>query len=71
MASKPGSKPSSLRSFPSRGNISLLQNCVIVKVILKTIWGETEGLMLLSWSVLFVGGRVVTQGKWEVSEVRR
>ena len=78
MASKSGSKPSS-PLFPRRGNISLLQNYVIAKVMLKTMWGETEGLMLLSWSVLLVSGRVVRQerwegsemGRWEVSEVRR
>ena len=65
MASKSGSKPSSPRSFPRTSNIRLLQNYIIVKVKLKTMWGETE-----SWSVLFVGGgwrgreggRVVT---WE------
>ena len=46
--------------------------------MLKTMWGETEGLILLSWSVLFVGGRVVRgRGRavrwerWEVSEVGR
>ena len=44
---------------------------VIVKVMLKTMWGEREGLMLLYWSVLFVGGKVVRQGRWEGSEVRR
>ena len=68
MTSKSGSKPRSPRLLPSRGNISLLQNYVIVKVMLKTMWGETEGLILLSWSVLFVGGRVVRQGRWEGSE---
>ena len=71
MASKSGSKPRSLRSFPRRGNISSLQNYVIVKVMLKTMWRETEGLILLSWSVLFVGGRVVRQGRWEDSEVTK
>ena len=71
MASKSDSKPSSLRSFPRRGNISLLQNYVIVKVMLKTMWGETESQILLSWNVLFVGGRVVRQGRWERSEVAR
>ena len=71
MASKSGSKPSSPRLSPKRGNISSLQNYVIVKVILKTLWGETEGLMLLYWSVLFVSGRVVRQGRWEGSEVGR
>ena len=25
----------------------------------KKMWGETEGLMLLFWKALFVGGRVV------------
>ena len=69
MASKSGSKPSSPRSFPRRGNISLLQNYVIMKVMLKKICRETESLMLLSWSVFFVRGRVVRQGKWEGSEV--
>ena len=59
MARKPGSKPSSTRLFPRKGNISSLQNYVIVKVMLKTMWGEMEGLILLSWSVLFVGGRVL------------
>ena len=54
MASKSGSKPSSPRSFPRRGNISSLQNYVIVKVMLKTMWGETGGLMLLSWREYFV-----------------
>ena len=39
--------------------------------MLKTMWEETEGLMLLSWSVLFVGRRVVRQGRWEGSEVGR
>ena len=68
MARKSGSKPSSLRSFPRRGNISSLQNYVIVKVMLKTMWGETEDIMLLSWSFLFVGGGV-RQGRWEGSEV--
>ena len=71
MASKSDSEPRSPRSFPRRGNISSLQNYVIVKVMLKTMWGETEDLLLLSWSVLFVGGRVVRQGKWEGSEVAR
>ena len=69
MASKSGSKPSSLRLFPRKSNISSLQNYVIVKVMLKTMWGETEGLMLLSWSVLFVSGRVASQGRWEGSEM--
>ena len=32
---------------------------------------ETEGLMLLSWSVSFVSGIVVRQGRWEGSEVGR
>ena len=39
--------------------------------MLKTMWGETEGLMLLYWSVLFVVGRVVRQGRGEGSEVGR
>ena len=39
--------------------------------MLKTMWGETEGLMSLYWSVLFVVGRVVRQGRWEGSEVGR
>ena len=56
MASKSGCKPRSLRSFPRRDNISLLENYVIVNVMLKTMWGETEGIMLLSWSFLFVVG---------------
>ena len=68
-ASKSGSKPSSLISFPRRSNLSSIQNYVIVKVMLKTMWGETEGLKLSSWSVLFVDGRVVSQGRWEGSEV--
>ena len=50
-----------------------------MKVMLKTMWGEKVGLMLLSWSILFVGGRVVRQGRpddsgvkrWEVIEVGR
>ena len=71
MPSKSGSKPRSPRSFPRIGNISLLQNYVIVKVMLKTMWGKTEGLMLLSSSVLFISGRVVRQGRWEDSEVGR
>ena len=71
MASKSGSKPSSPRSFPRMGNTSLLQNYVMMKVMLKTMWGEKKSLMLLSWSVLSVGGRVVRQGKWEGSEVAR
>ena len=71
MASRSGCKPSSPRSLPRRCNVSLLQNYVIVKVMLKAIWGQTEGLMLLSWSVLFLGGRVVRQGRWEGSEVAR
>ena len=33
-----------------------------MNLLLKTIWGETEGLMLLFWSALFVGGREV---RWE------
>ena len=69
MASKSGCKPRSLRLFPRRDNISLLENYVIVNVMLKTTWGETEGIMLLSWSFLFVGGGVVRQGRWEGSEV--
>ena len=71
MTSKSGSKRRSPRSIPSRGIISSLQSYVIVKVMLKTMWGEAEVLMLLSWSVLFVGGRVVRQGRWEGSEVGR
>ena len=59
MTSKSGLKPSSPRSFSRMGNKSLLQNYVIVKAMLKTMQGEAEGLMLLSWSVLFVGGRVL------------
>ena len=35
------------------------------------MWGETEGLILLYWSVLFVGGRLVRQEIWEGSEVGR
>ena len=58
MTSKSGSKPRSPRWFPRRGNISLLQNYVVVKVMLKIMREETEGLILLSWSVLFVDGRV-------------
>ena len=58
MASKSGCKPRSLRLFPRRDNISLLENYVIVNVMLKTMWGETEGIML-----------VVRQGRWEGSEV--
>ena len=69
MANKSDSKPSSPRSFLRRGNINSLQNYVIVKFMLKTMWGETEGQILLCWSVLFVGGRVVRQGRWEGSEV--
>ena len=68
MASKLGSKPSSWRLFPRRGNISSLQNYFIVKVLLKTMWRETEGLVLLSWRVLFVSGRVV---RWEGGRVVR
>ena len=30
--------------------------------LFKTLWGETEGLMLLFLSALFVGGREV---RWE------
>ena len=71
MASKSGSEPSSLRLFFRRGNISLLQNYVIMKVMLKTMWGETDGLVLLSWSVLFAGKRVVRKGRWQGSEVGR
>ena len=33
-----------------------------MNLLLKTKWGETEGLMLLFGSALFVGGRVV---RWE------
>ena len=71
MASKSGYKPSSPRSFPRRVNISSLQNYVVVKVTLKTMRGETEDLMLLSWSVLFVSGRVVRKGRGEGSDVGR
>ena len=39
--------------------------------MLKAMWGETEDLMLLFWSVLFVGGRVVRQGRWNGNEVGR
>ena len=46
------------------GNISLLQNFVIMKVMLKTVWGEKEGLM---WEVVEVG----KWGRWEGSEVAR
>ena len=35
------------------------------------MWGETEGLMLLFWSALFVGGREVRWERWEGSEVAR
>ena len=48
MASKSGSKPSSPKSFPRRGNIGLLQNYVIVKVVLKTMWGETRSNDVIS-----------------------
>ena len=69
MASKSGSKPSSPRLFLRRGSIGLFQNYVIMNVMLKRMWGEKEGLVLLSWSVLFVSGRVARQGRWEGSEV--
>ena len=40
-----------------------------MKVMLKTMWGKTDGLVLLSWSVLFAGERVVRKGRWQGSEV--
>ena len=49
--------------------------------MLKTMWGETEELMFLFWSALFVNGRVmmweggdgwsVEVTRWEGSEVAR
>ena len=33
--------------------------------------GGTEGLMLLFWSGLFVGGRLMRWKRWEGSEVAR
>ena len=33
-----------------------------MNILLKTMWGDIEGLMLLFWNVLFVGGRVA---RWE------
>ena len=30
------------------------------------MWGETEGLMLLFWSALFVGGREIKCERWGV-----
>ena len=33
-----------------------------MNLMLKTVWGETEGLMLLFWSALFV-----EVGRWEAS----
>ena len=68
MASKSGFKSSGPRSFPKRGNMSSLQNYVIVKFLVKTVWGDAEGLLLLFWSVLFVSGMVF---RWEDNEVRR
>ena len=40
MTSKSGSKPSSLISFPRMDNVSLLQNCVFVNFMLKTMLGR-------------------------------
>ena len=33
-----------------------------MKLLLKTMWGGTESLILFFWSVLFVGERVT---RWE------
>ena len=33
-----------------------------MKLLLKTMWGDTESLILLFWSVFFVGGSVT---RWE------
>ena len=47
MASKSGSKPSIPRSFPRSGNLSLLQNHVIVKVMLKNNAGKDRRLYVV------------------------
>ena len=33
---------------------------------IKKMWGETESLMLLFWSTLFVGGRDVRWKRWGI-----
>ena len=67
MASKSGSKPSSPRSFPRRCNISLLQNYVIVKVMLKTMWGETRSndVIMECFVCQWEGGEAGKVGKVE------
>ena len=63
IASKSGSKPRSPRSFPRRGNISSLQNYVIVKCIyVKNIVGRDRraNLVILQCFVCWwEDGRVV------------
>ena len=53
----------------------LLWNCYNVNLLLKTMWGEAEGLMLLFWNALLVDGRVVRwKGgrlvRWQGGKVR-
>ena len=76
MTSKSGSKPRSPRLFPRRGNsqegqYKLASKLCYCEGYVKKMWGETEGQILLSWGILFVGGRVVRQGRWEGSQVGR
>ena len=73
MARKSGSKPSSPRSFPRRGNNKLTSKLCYCEDYVKNNVGRDRrpNVVILQWSVLFVGGRVVRQGRWQGSEVGR
>ena len=40
-----------------------------MKLLLKKMWGETEDIMLLFLSALFLGGRLMKCERWEGSKV--
>ena len=42
-----------------------------MECLLKTLWGETEELMLLFWGALFVGWRVERWEGWKGGRVVR
>ena len=44
---------------------------LLVHLLLKAVRGETDALMLLYWSGLFVSGRVIKWDDGEVSEAAR
>ena len=66
MAAKSGFESNGPRSFPGSRSMSLLWNFDSMSLMLKAMWEETEGLMLLFWSALSVDGSVEM---WELGMV--